>query len=277
MGYIGKIPTPTALIASDITDGIIGTDKLSNDAVTEAKIPDGAIENEHLNVNSITGQTEKTSLVDADKFLISDSAASGALKFVQNSNLGGGGGFKSMQVFTSSGTYTKPSGINLIKVFVTGGGGGAYNGRGGGGAGGGTAIEVIDVSSLSSTVAVTVGTGGTAATNKGNTGGTSSFGSYCSATCGGGGVEHDTGGSFYPGNGGEGSGGDINLKGGGAETDQASRGGNSFWAGGGRGSNIDGTYHHGQPGQTGSGGGGGWSGGTGKSGGNGIVVVEEYE
>ena len=57
MGYIGKQPTPTALIASDITDGVIGTDKLSNDAVTEAKIPDGAIENEHLNVNSITGIT----------------------------------------------------------------------------------------------------------------------------------------------------------------------------------------------------------------------------
>jgi len=38
----------------------------------------------------ITGQTEKTTLVDADKFLISDSAASGALKYVQNSNLGGG-------------------------------------------------------------------------------------------------------------------------------------------------------------------------------------------
>jgi len=40
--------------------------------------------------SAITGQTEKTSLVDADKFLISDSAASGALKYVQNSNLGGG-------------------------------------------------------------------------------------------------------------------------------------------------------------------------------------------
>ena len=38
----------------------------------------------------ITSQTEKSSLVDADKFLISDSAASGALKYVQKSNLGGG-------------------------------------------------------------------------------------------------------------------------------------------------------------------------------------------
>ena len=32
----------------------------------------------------ITGQTEKTSLADADKFLISDSAASGALSMCRN-------------------------------------------------------------------------------------------------------------------------------------------------------------------------------------------------
>ena len=40
--------------------------------------------------SAITGQTEKTSLADADKFLISDSAASGALKYVQKSNLPSG-------------------------------------------------------------------------------------------------------------------------------------------------------------------------------------------
>ena len=38
----------------------------------------------------ITSQTEKSSLADADKFLISDSAASGALKYVQKSNLPSG-------------------------------------------------------------------------------------------------------------------------------------------------------------------------------------------
>jgi hypothetical protein len=38
----------------------------------------------------ITGQTAKTSLVDADKFLISDSAASGALKYVESQYIGGG-------------------------------------------------------------------------------------------------------------------------------------------------------------------------------------------
>ena len=44
-----------------------------------------------LPTSIITGATEKTSLVDADKFLISDSAASGAFKHVQKSNLPGGG------------------------------------------------------------------------------------------------------------------------------------------------------------------------------------------
>ena len=39
----------------------------------------------------ITGQTAKTSLVDADKFLISDSAASGALKYVEKQYLPSGG------------------------------------------------------------------------------------------------------------------------------------------------------------------------------------------
>ena len=38
----------------------------------------------------ITSQTEKSTLVDADKFLVSDSAASGALKYVQKSNLPSG-------------------------------------------------------------------------------------------------------------------------------------------------------------------------------------------
>ncbi len=74
------------------------------------------------------------------------------------------GGFTSHQVFTSSGTWTKPTGITKVKVTVTGGGGGGGAGSGnwnakGGGGGGGTAIEVIDVSSVS-TVSVTVGSGG---------------------------------------------------------------------------------------------------------------------
>ena len=132
-------------------------------------------------------------------------------------------GFSSMQVFTASGTWTKPSGINKVIVIVTGGGGGGAgtpnDSARGGGAGGGTAIEAIDVSAISSET-VTVGAGGSGGASGGNdgtAGGTSSFGSHCSATGGAGGE-----GSTAPPSttgldataGGTGSGGDINLKGG---------------------------------------------------------------
>ena len=91
MGFIGKQPTSAPLTASDITDGIISNAKLGADSVNAAKISDDSISDEHLDITAITGQTEKTSLADADKFLISDSAASGALKYVQKSNLPSGG------------------------------------------------------------------------------------------------------------------------------------------------------------------------------------------
>lgn len=58
--------------------------KIAGDAINADKISDDAISEEHLDVTAITGHPEKTSIVDADKFLISDSAASGALKYIQN-------------------------------------------------------------------------------------------------------------------------------------------------------------------------------------------------
>ena len=62
------------------SSGSVNTEQLANSSVTNTKVASSVI----------TSQTEKTSLADADKFLISDSAASGALKYVQKSNLGGG-------------------------------------------------------------------------------------------------------------------------------------------------------------------------------------------
>ena len=44
-----------------------------------------------LPTSIITGASEKTTLVDADKFLIADSADSNAFKHVQKSNLPSGG------------------------------------------------------------------------------------------------------------------------------------------------------------------------------------------
>ena len=48
------------------------------------------INNTNTDPGLITSQTEKSSLVDADKFLITDSASSNAFKYVQKSNLPGG-------------------------------------------------------------------------------------------------------------------------------------------------------------------------------------------
>jgi len=104
-------------------------------------------------------------------------------------------GITSMQAFTATGTYTKPAGINTIKVYITGGGGGGGSSQSGygrswgaGAPAGGTAIEVLDASAIT-TVAVTCGAAGAAGngTGGGGDGGTSSFGTYCSATGGEGG------------------------------------------------------------------------------------------
>ena len=199
-------------------------------------------------------------------------------------------GLVSIQTFTTAGSYTwtKPSGIKRVRVFVTGGGGGggSHNtddAQGGGGAGG-TAIKIIDVTSVSS-VSVTIGGGGTGSVgddnNGGNAGGTSSFGSYCSATGGGKPENWAIGG--VPG---EGIGGDINLLGGGGicgnidggnNEESGGTGGSSYWGGG----NHGGSYwlaRDENAGAPGSGGGGthASTNNAGSAGMPGIVVVEEY-
>jgi hypothetical protein len=137
---------------------------------------------------------------------------------------GGGGIAMSTQVFTASGTYTKPSGLLYAWVFVTGGGGAGNNDANQGhGAGGGTAIKLIAAGSIGSTETVTVGAGGAVSAGSG---GTSSFGSHCSATGGTGNI------TTWRVNGGVGSGGDINSAGEygyyhAGDTDPG--GGGSFW------------------------------------------------
>ena len=53
--------------------GSVSTSQLAGDAVTEAKIADGAVESEHLNNNVISGQTElAVAPASTDELLISD-------------------------------------------------------------------------------------------------------------------------------------------------------------------------------------------------------------
>ena len=130
---------------------------------------------------------------------------------------------QNVQVFTSSGTFTVPPGVNFVDVWVTGEGQAGGNGSGSstspssgsGGDSSATAIKRVDVSGAGGSVAVTVGA-------------TSSFGSFCSASTSGA------------------TGGDLNLDGGtgqegtslnftaGAPTGSfgGGKGAESYWGGG---------------------------------------------
>ena len=97
------------------------------------------------------------------------------------------------QTFKSSGTFTVPTGVTQIKVFVVGGGGSGSAKGGGGGGGGYTKTGTFNVSP-GAKYAVTIGAGGAATgSTAGNAGGTTSFGSLISAGGGAGAPNEDGG------------------------------------------------------------------------------------
>ena len=209
-------------------------------------------------------------------------------------------GIPVLNVYTSSGTWTKPALLKAIKVTVIGGGGDGANslaggqGSGGNGAGGagGTSIRIYAASSLSASHPYTVGAAG----------GASSFGSspitVITATGGSNGVAGSSSGSAntYNGSvggaGGVGSSGTLNAAGqaGGAGGTGASAanqcgpggaGGASSLGGGGLGG--IGNTSGGSSGTAGGaygGGGGGAGGGSssylGGAGAAGVVIIEEF-
>jgi hypothetical protein len=195
--------------------------------------------------------------------------------------VGGGSdnsGLESVQVFTTSTSWSKPAGVTHVMVELVGagggGGGGSTGDSSGGGGAGGYSAEIIE--SPGSTETVTVGSEGEGAASNGGIGGNTSFGTspYLTGNGGGGGVLDSDGGI-----GGTGTGGDINVTGddGGTGSGTAAPGndgGSSYFGGGGQGAGLltgctSATGY-------GSGGGGNSISGSGCNGFDGVVIVWEY-
>ena len=118
------------------------------------------------------------------------------------------GGAINVQTFTSSGTWTKPSGYSASsRVFVQTWGGGGSGGKAAyatGGGGGGYNEAWLTLSQFGATETATVGAGGAAVTGvTGNVGGNTTLGSLITAYGGAGGVASA---SFAANNGGGGGG-----------------------------------------------------------------------
>jgi hypothetical protein len=181
---------PVAGVTTDEKDalaGTAGTPDASNKYVTEDDVSDSG---------------------EADKVV---RATGTALPALDGTSLTGLAKVADIQVFTSNGTWTKPTGAKMVFVQLWGGGGsGAQgsSGRHGGGGGGGYNEWYFEAGDLGATETVTVGAGGASG---GQAGGSTTFGSLLTAYGGGAG-----GGSAADIAGGGGGGGPISAGGNGS-------------------------------------------------------------
>jgi hypothetical protein len=192
-------------------------------------------------------------------------------------------GLKSVQTFTSSGTWTKPAGVTKVIVEVQGGGGSGSDGdatytRFTHGGAGGYAKKLIDVSSISSAT-ITVGSGGAGVTSyPSNGGGDSSWADGTNTVTGGGAGAAGTD-NYVGGLGGTASGGDLNIDGRSGGSYLTYLGTDSMFGFGGTHSpRQTGSYNNGsdEPTGYGSGSSGLYGNGTTRDGRPGIVIVWEY-
>jgi len=271
------LPSSGGTGQTSYTDGQLLIGNTTGNTLTKATLTASTGVSVTNGAGSITlANTGVTSLVAGPG--ISISGPTGAVTV--SSSVSGGGNY-ALRAYASPNTWSKPAGLQAVKVTVVGAGGSGGNssatpggsaGAGGNGAGGGVSVAYISAPSIPGPVSVTAG------------GGTNSFGAFCSATAGGAGTNGSTlNVSGAPSSSaGSGSGGTFNIPGqqGGAP---GISGGGSLYGFGGRHGNFNGANTPGSAG-TGYGSGGGGGGGNtpagntkpGGAGAPGIVVVEEF-
>ena len=109
-----KLVTANSVVAANVTA----------DAINATKIADGSIENEHLNVLAVTGQTAETSIADGDTILIHDASASALRKMTKANFVSGIGGAntpfcygqKASSAVISRATMTKVTGMTNLEI-----------------------------------------------------------------------------------------------------------------------------------------------------------------
>ena len=211
----GSQITSTVIANNNITGALIGAGQVTNAKIASTTITSTQMGTGSVNVGTsvVTGALGTanggTNLTTAP----ATSGSAGTLMSVDCTNLGySTSGPISVNVYTSSTTWSKPAGCTRVRVLCVGAGAGG-SGHGEAGGAGGFSELYLDVTGISS-VGITIGGGGGGVNyhNVGGGGNTSSFGPYCSAT-GGEGARNI--GGHSGGRPGAGSGGQINLYGGG--------------------------------------------------------------
>lgn len=243
-----------------------------------------------LALKANTSHTHATGDINTGTFSITripTGTTSSTVSLGNHTHASGGTG-PDMQVFTSSGTWTKPADAVKVWVQVVGGGGGGEAGddplgiNGGGGGAAAYTSSMLDAADCNSTEAVTIGAGGAggsgSASADGTEGGITTFDTIPGSVW----AEGGAGGGFTGGLGGNEGVGDLVVHGGyghGGSTgsnETGGVGGASFFGGGGRGgtgpsAGLSGAAY-------GSGGGGGGESGNraGGAGAGGLAIITTY-
>jgi hypothetical protein len=261
---------------ADLAANSVTTVKIAAATITAAELATGAVQ---LDQSTVTGT------MPASKGGTGLSSFPGAYQALTVNASNNGYAFaptsiRSMQVFTGSSTWSRPTGVRFIHIQCQGAGGGG-SGHGESGAAGGYAERILDVTGISSvSISISGGGGGTYYSSAGGNAGGTSFGPYVSAGGGHGANRHNQHNGGLSGNG---SGGDFNLhmgSGGGHEQRSSGMGGSNYFGGPGpAGHPQGGNFAHNHQGHSapGTGGTAGYfSGHRGADGRPGLIVVTEY-